>query len=84
MTDKKTPGQRALAFARDGKYQVREFGCLSGTEATAYDSFLAGRADFIANELPGLLEKARKVHFPRDDWYYSVADLLAMAEKGET
>jgi len=85
MTDKKTPEQRAEEHA--SKNLSRE----SWRWLDAKSDFLAGRADFIQNDLPKLLEMAReetsreispgvKLHV----FDCTIEQLLAMAEKGET
>lgn len=82
MTDKKTPEQRASDYA-ECKYGY--------PDESPKEDFFAGRADFIQNDLPKLLEMARELA-PLDlsntdfenEWLYSIRRLLAMAEKGET
>ena len=81
MSDRKTPEERANDYERTQS-------TFMGQQKT-FQAFLAGyaegksdgRADFIKNELPKLLEMARIGY--RGEFDYEIPDLLAMAEKGE-
>ena len=80
MSDKKTPEQRAEKYVWEN-WTDRDQG--HNHVDIAKEAFLAGRADFIKHELPKLLEMAREGMIYEGGFTYLVAELIAMAEKGE-
>ena len=86
MSDRKTPEERAREYANGYGHgatipkRMHKDIC-DGIALVQHVAYLAGRADFIKNELPKLLEMARIGYGGEFD--YEIPDLLAMAVKGE-
>lgn len=70
MTDEKTPEQRAKEYA-------------AGLTQLANDMYEAGRADFIKNELPKLLEKMWKGAIQRVLWMNREQRVISYHGTGE-